>query len=40
MIYNPLEEYKAKFKLQHADNVNTYLDELVKKSGVDVEENR
>ena len=40
MIYNPLEEYSAKFKDLHLANTNSFFDELVLKSGVDIEENR
>lgn len=40
MIYNPLEEFDSKFKDLHLDNTKKHLEELVQKSGVDVEENR
>ena len=40
MIYNPLEEFDGKFKNLHLDNTKKHLDELVTRSGVDVEENR
>ena len=40
MIYNPLEEYNRKFKNLHEENTSKYFEELVRKSQVDVEENR
>ncbi len=40
MIYNPQEEYDQKFKSLHESNTNQFFDGLVKRSGVDVEENR
>ena len=40
MIFNPLEEYNSKFKELHSQNVNAFFDELVKRSGVDIEANR
>lgn len=40
MIYNPLEEFDKKFKNLHAEKTEKYLDELVRKSGVNIEENR
>ncbi len=40
MIYNPQEEYDEKFKSLHADNTAKFLDELVSRSGVNIEENR
>ena len=40
MIYNPLEEFETKFKNLHLNNTKSFFEELVKKSGVDVEENR
>ena len=40
IIYNPLEEYDTKFKELHSNNAGKYLDELVARSGVNVEENR
>ena len=40
MIFNPLEEYNTKFKALHLDNINAFFDELVSKSGVDIEANR
>ena len=40
MIYNPLEEFDGKFKELHLDNTKKHLEELVSKSGVNIEENR
>lgn len=40
IIYNPLEEYDTKFKELHSNNTLKYLDKLVSKSGINVEENR
>lgn len=40
MIYDPLEEYRQKFKKLHLDNTNRFFEELVRQSGVDIEENR
>lgn len=40
MIYNPLEEFDGKFKNLHLDNTKKHLEELVRQSGVNVEENR
>ena len=39
-IFNPLEEYKNKFKNIYEDNVNSFFNELVSKSTVDIELNR
>ena len=40
MIYDPLKEYESKFKSLHSDNTNKYFNDLVKRSEVNVEENR
>lgn len=40
MIYNPLEEFDGKFKNLHLENTQKFFDELVQRSGVNVEENR
>ncbi len=40
VIYNPLEEYERKYKETHAKNTNDFFEELVKKSGVDIAQNR
>lgn len=40
VIYNPLEEYEKKLKNLHLENTQKFFDELVKKSGVNIEENR
>lgn len=40
IIYNPLEEYEKKFKDLHLLKTNEFFDTLLKKSGINVEENR
>ena len=40
MIYNPLEEFDGKFKDLHLENTKKYWENLVQRSGVNVEENR
>ena len=40
MIYNPSEEFDSKFKALHSEKTKAYFDELVKRSGVNIEENR
>ena len=40
MIYNPQEEFDSKFKDLHLETTKKYIDELVARSGVNVEENR
>lgn len=40
MIYNPLEEYNSKFKSLHNQNTADFFEDLVEKSGVDIEANR
>ncbi len=40
IIYNPLEEYDKKFKQTHFDKTNEYFDTLVRKSGINIDENR
>ena len=40
VIYNPLEEYESKYKNLHLENTNNFFENLVKKSGVDIEKNR
>ena len=40
VIFNPLEEFESKYKPLHADKINAFFEELVKKSGVNVDENR
>ncbi|MBE6623713.1 MAG: hypothetical protein E7621_05985 [Ruminococcaceae bacterium] len=39
MIYNPSEEYDSKFKRLHYENTEKYFEELVKKSGIKIDEN-
>ena len=40
MIYNPQEEFEQKFEAAHLDNTRTFFEELVKRSGVDIEANK
>ena len=40
MIYNPLEEYRKKFKDLHLKNTKAFFEELVRKSSVNIEENK
>ena len=40
VIYKPLEEFKSKYQMLHADNMNRFFEVLVKQSGVNIEENR
>lgn len=40
MIYNPSEEFDSKFKALHLEKTNAYFNELVERSGVDIEANR
>lgn len=40
VIYNPLEEFEKKYKDSHLESTRQFFDELVKKSGVDIEKNR
>lgn len=40
MIFNPLAEYESKFKDLHSSNTTKLFDELVQKSGINIEENR
>lgn len=40
VIYNPLEEYENKFKNLHSENTEKFFEELVKKSNINIEENR
>lgn len=39
VIFNPLEEYETKLKRLHGEHIAAFFEELVKKSGVDAEEN-
>ncbi|TAH56259.1 MAG: hypothetical protein EWM49_05620, partial [Bacillota bacterium] len=39
LIFDPLEEYRDKFKGLHDQNVNRFFDELVQKSGINIPEN-
>ena len=40
MIYNPLEEYQKKLKELHLKHTNDFLEELVRRSSVNIEENK
>lgn len=40
VIYNPLEEYEQRLKILHLENAEKHLDGLIKRSGVNIEENR
>lgn len=40
VIYNPLEDYKNKFKNLHLEHTNQFFEKLVQQSGVDIEKNR
>ncbi len=40
VIYNPLEEFDSKYRSLHEENTKRFFDDLVKKSGVDIEQNR
>lgn len=40
VIYDPLEEFDSKYKNLHVENLNAFFDELVTRSGVDIEQNR
>lgn len=40
VIYSPLEEYDNKLKSTHLENTTQFFEELVKRSGVDIEKNR
>ena len=40
VIYNPLEEFDSKYRQLHTENTVKFLNELVEKSGVDIELNR
>ena len=40
VIYNPLEEFDTKYRALHGERTNQFFDELVSKSGIDIELNR
>lgn len=40
VIYNPLEEFDSKYRQLHLENTKKFLEDLVQKSGVDIEQNR
>lgn len=39
VIYNPLEEYEKSLKALHLDNTNSFFDNLVKQSGINIDQN-
>ena len=40
IIYDPLQEFESKYRDKHSDNTDKFFDDLVQKSGVDIEKNR
>ena len=40
VIYDPLQEFDTKYRSSHADKTKRFFDELVQRSGVDIEQNR
>ena len=40
MIYNPLEEFESKYRELHLKNASEFLESLVQKSGINIEQNR
>lgn len=40
VIYNPLEEFDSKYKNLHGENTDNFFENLVKQSGIDIEQNR
>ncbi len=40
VIYNPLEEFEQQYRDRHCANTQQFFDELVEKSGVNIDENR
>lgn len=40
VIYNPLEDYKNKYKKLDGDTISAYFDQLVVRSDIDIEKNR
>lgn len=40
VIYDPLEEFISKYSDEHSANTTEFFDELVRRSGIDIEENR
>ena len=40
IIFNPLSDFASRFRQEHLDKTNEFLEELVAKSGVDIEANR
>lgn len=40
MIYNPLEEFDNQYRAAHLEKTNQFFDNLVKQSGINIEQNR
>ena len=40
VIYDPLEEFEGKYREKHSEKTNSFFDNLVKQSAVDIEQNR
>ena len=40
VIFNPLEEFESKFKDLHSENTTKYLEDLVQRSQIDIDQNR
>lgn len=40
VIYNPLEDYEKRFKEFHLNKTESFFEELVRQSGIDIEKNR
>ena len=40
VIYDPVEEFDGKYRQLHGENTDKFLEELVRRSGVDIEQNR
>ena len=40
IIYNPIEEFENKYKNIHSKNTNEFFENLVRQSGIDIEQNR
>lgn len=40
VIFNPLEEFEAKYQEKHRENTEKFLEDLVRRSGIDIQQNR
>lgn len=40
VIFNPLEEFEAKYQEKHRENTEKFLEDLVRRSGIDTQQNR